>query len=168
MDILTWTAFLKKCAYLLFFQAICNTSSDAILMCLVPMPDIDLDTLFPLQGDSEEPRIAVTMTDKSSPVKVVRHDVGSSSQTKTSSGVLKVVQHGDKIDDKNQNFENESFHVGSPPAFLQNQPAFIDDDNYCRFSTNFVSPPLRKIPSQPHGRGAVIQVLVTEGNDFVR
>jgi len=130
----------------------------------------NLDALFPLQGDSEEPRISVTITDRSSPVKVVRHDVGSSSQTKTSTGVLKVVQCGDNtsLDDK---IDDESFHVsGPPPAFLQDQPAFINDndDNYCRFSTNFISPPLRRVPSQPHGRGTGIQVLVTEGDHFVR
>ncbi|XP_065892300.1 uncharacterized protein [Dysidea avara] len=114
------------------------------------------------QEDSEEPRVAVTLADKSSPVKVVRHDVSSSSQTKTSSGVLKVVQYGNNtsLDDKNEgvNFEDENFHVHSPPAFLQNQPAFIDDDNYYRFSTNFVSPPLRKTSANPHSRGAVVQV----------
>lgn len=107
------------------------------------------------------------MTDKCSPIKVVRHDVNSSTQTRTSSGVLKVVQLADNtsLDNKNEGLDED--FVQCSPEFLQNQPVPVDDDNYYRFSTNFVTPPLKKTSSQPHGHGAVVQVRITGHDNFL-
>ena len=90
-----------------------------------------------------EPKEAITVS-KTSPVKVVRHDINDSVQTRSSSGAMKVVQSsstraGQAIDVLNM--DNESFHTPTPLSFDNSK--FNDDDNY-RFTTNFVTPPLRR------------------------
>ena len=80
-----------------------------------------------------------------SPVKVVRHDISDSVQTQTSSGVMTVVQSTnsrvdqtiEKQDDTVLNMDNDSFHTPTPFTFNDK----FDND---RFSTNFVTPPLRR------------------------
>ena len=91
-----------------------------------------------------EPKEAITVS-KTSPVKVVRHDINDSVQTRSSSGAMKVVQSsstraGQAIDVLNM--DNESFHTPTPLSF-DNSKFNDDDDNY-RFTTNFVTPPLRR------------------------
>ena len=84
-----------------------------------------------------------------SPVKVVRHDVTDSVQTRGSGGVMTVVQSVNTTTDQTTEKQDEtvlnmdddqSFHTPTPFTFNDK----FDDANY-RFSTNFVTPPLRRV-----------------------
>lgn len=109
-----------------------------------------------------EPKVAITLSN-TSPVKVVRHDISDSVQTKSNSGVVRVVQSASTVANKaaddsldktflNVDDDDESFHNAASLFFLNSNK--FDDDATCRFSTNFVTPPLRReqilttIPSQ--------------------
>ena len=77
-----------------------------------------------------------------SPVKVVRHYI---SDSRRSSGAVTIVQStttraGQAVDVLNM--DNESFHTPTPFSFDNNK--FDEDDDNYRFTTNFVTPPLRK------------------------
>ena len=92
-----------------------------------------------------------------SPFKVVRHDISDSVQTRTSSGVMTVVQSTntsadqtiEKQDETVLNVDDDSsFHTPTASTFNDK----FDDDTHYRFSTNFVTPPLRrgrKLTSKP-------------------
>jgi len=107
-----------------------------------------------------EPKAAITVSNTSS-VKVIRHDINDSVQTKSSSGVVRVVQSAsaganksaEGLDETLVNPDgDENFHNAESFSFTSSNK--FDDDPFCRFSTNFVTPPLRQeqvltaIPSQ--------------------
>ena len=112
----------------------------------------------------EEPKSAITVSN-TSPVKVVRHDITDSVQTRSSNGAVTVVQStttraGQTIGVLNMN--NESFHT--PTSFSFDNKFNDDDDNY-RFTTNFVTPPLRtgqQLTAQPFE--AQDPITVVKGN----
>ena len=76
-----------------------------------------------------------------SPVKVVRHDITDSVQTRSSSGVVTIVQSDntradqttEKQDETILNIDNETFHTATPFSFTNDN--FDDDTNY-RFTAS--------------------------------
>ena len=96
-----------------------------------------------------EPKAAITVAN-TSPVKVVRHDKNDSVQTRSSSGVMRVVQSAsaganeiaEDLDETVVNVDDESFHDAVAFSFSNNDS--VDDNAAWRFSTNFVTPPFKR------------------------
>ena len=94
-----------------------------------------------------EPKAAITVAN-TSPVKVVRHDISDSVQTRSSSGIVRVVQSAsaganETIEDLDEivvKVDDESWHNAATFSFNDN----FDDNATGRFTTNFVTPPLKQ------------------------
>ena len=94
-----------------------------------------------------EPKAAITVAN-TSPVKVVRHDISDSVQTRSSSGIVRVVQSAsaganetiEDLDETVVKLDDESWHNAATFSFNDN----FDDNATGRFTTNFVTPPLKQ------------------------
>ena len=96
-----------------------------------------------------EPKAAITVAN-TSPVKVVRHDISDSVQTRSSSGIVRVVQSAsaganetiEDLDETVVKVDDESWHNAATFSFSKSDN--FDDNATGRFTTNFVTPPLKR------------------------